>query len=229
MKRIIIFVTTLLIFLSNLASCSLKREGLFLKDDDKAQLNVGVLDVPSSEKDTEENKGGINDFWRPGGVPSSTSSEPIITEEAPLITAEDLTGYWITVYRAYGTLHTSHYSFKEDQSFTDGGVEYVYITAENMEYNGQEGWQVAPMGHPYSGGNYSLDGNVATLNYTYDTLEGQWESGYSQTLEIAEIRDGKMILEDGTTYLRDDGGETDVVALCIALGVDYSTSESFPT
>ena len=133
-----------------------------------------------------------------------------------------LTGTWTTARRnERSEIETSTYTFGMDGSVTVSPCVYLNSTYEPDLAEGEQGWFVAPMGHPSTYGTYTFDGRSVVIEFLADDVTGSAEwMNWTEVYTVGGDLESALEL-DGERYVPDDYS-MDRESLWDAIGVDFS-------
>ncbi len=148
-----------------------------------------------------------------------TESSEDINEEVPL--EEAIVGHWVSAVRTDNLIYTTYYSFNSDGTFEMGGCEYMHTSyMPDMFIGMPEGWQVVPMGYPYTSGTYTVENDIIKLQGQGMGEGDVWE--YNNILTVKSIESEFLTtLEESDLEHRyyKCSANTEIEEICNALGL----------
>ena len=108
-----------------------------------------------------------------------------------------------------------------DGSVTVSPCVYLNSAYEPDLAEGEQGWFVAPMGHPSTYGTYTFDGRSVVIEFLADDVTGSAEwMNWTEVYTVGGDLESALEL-DGERYVPDDYS-MDRESLWDAIGVDFS-------
>ena len=135
-----------------------------------------------------------------------------------------LSGSWTTARRSENhEIETATYTFNADGTFILSPCVYLNGAYEPDLAEGEQGWFVAPMGHPSTYGTYTFDGKSVVMEFLSDDVTGSDEwINWTEVYTVGGDLESTLEL-DGERYVL-DGFSVDRESLCDTIGVDDSVS-----
>ena len=135
-----------------------------------------------------------------------------------------LSGSWTTARRSENhEIETATYTFNADGTFILSPCVYLNGAYEPDLAEGEQGWFVAPMGHPSTYGTYTFDGKSVVMEFLSDDVTGSDEwINWTEVYTVGGDLESTLEL-DGERYVL-DGFSVDRESLWDTIGVDDSVS-----
>ena len=135
-----------------------------------------------------------------------------------------LSGSWTTARRSENhEIETATYTFNADGTFILSPCVYLNGAYEPDLAEGEQGWFVAPMGHPSTYGTYTFDGKSVVMELLSDDVTGSDEwINWTEVYTVGGDLESTLEL-DGERYVL-DGFSVDRESLWDTIGVDDSVS-----
>ena len=135
-----------------------------------------------------------------------------------------LSGSWTTARRSENhEIETATYTFNADGTFILSPCVYLNGAYEPDLAEGEQGWFVAPMGHPSTYGTYTFDGRSVVIEFLADDVTGSAEwMNWTEVYTVGGDLESTLEL-DGERYVL-DGFSVDRESLWDTIGVDDSVS-----
>ena len=135
-----------------------------------------------------------------------------------------LSGSWTTARRSENhEIETATYTFNADGTFILSPCVYLNGAYEPDLAEGEQGWFVAPMGHPSTYGTYTFDGKSVVMEFLSDDVTGSDEwINWTEVYTVGGDLESTLEL-NGERYVL-DGFSVDRESLWDTIGVDDSVS-----
>ena len=133
-----------------------------------------------------------------------------------------LTGTWTTARRnERSEIETTTYTFGTDGTVTLSPCVYLNGAYEPDLAEGEQGWFVAPMGHPSTYGTYTFDGKSVVMEFLSDDVTGSDEwINWTEVYTVGGDLESALEL-DGERYVLEKAA-MDMESLWDVTGVDSS-------